>query len=813
MGKQTKRARKFAATGGVKARLEKGTVTNKGKLKRKRKGEGSAQNKRIVRNHDQEEQARKREESDFMGETNVGDMDIESFFESFADKMEKEDFSDDEPEENTDGSYEESSDDNDDEGAANQNEDKGSNDDSSESDSGSDDSGSDGDEDVNVAAGKMRRQMEKLQRSDPEFHKFLAENENSLLEFGEEEDEDGGERISDIRDEEEGDGESAYTNVDAKFLKKLEQGAFKSHGIKSLKKLVAVYKTACHLSDANKSSDERDSQNKSRSKKYLIDSSDVFDKLMVMCLSKCHHEFHYHLIGEGTRTEHDDAAANSDSEDRDEEPIMSKVLARSRRWNDIKPVFQSFMKSTLNLLAEAKEPELLTFILKALSKYVRFLTPFPRIAEQLLKVLVTLWSAPLDSSEDYQVVRLNAFIRIRQLALTQPFPFIETCLKKTYLAYANRSKFATSASVTSLLPTLTFMGNCVVELYSLDYHSSYQHAFVYIRQLALHLRSAIQKKTPDALLAVYCWQYIHCLKLWVAVITASCKKEHDDDVGRGDDVKLLRSLIFPLTEIIFGVARLVPTTRHLPLRLHCVRFLQQLAAAAEVFIPTTSILLDVLDAKEIGMKPKKVQGRAGSRGLQLSLILKLPKESPLRTHEQLEACISEVFLLLNREVELYRYSAGFPEFTVAICQRLRKFSKETKNPRWRAYSKGCIDLCERYSVFVVKERALLGEAPKDIKRLEVLKPTNEPNMFARHDASVSKEKRLEEVTRPATAKVQREQETTKEEKKSKQPAKKKQTVNKADLANTGALEQDDEVANGINWSDEEQSESSDEDSD
>jgi hypothetical protein len=86
-------------------------------------------------------------------------------------------------------------------------------------------------------------------------------------------------------------------------------------------------------------------------------------------------------------------------------------------------------------------------------------------------------------------------------------------------------------------------------------------------------------------------------------------------------------------------------------------------------------------------------------------------------------------------------------------------------------------------------------------------------MFARHDASVSKEKRLEEVTRPATAKVQREQETTKEEKKSKQPAKKKQTVNKADLANTGALEQDDEVADGINWSDEEQSESSDEDSD
>ena len=68
--------------------------------------------------------------------------------------------------------------------------DKGSNDDSSESDSGSDDSGSDEDEDVDVAADKMKRQMEKLQRSDPEFHKFLAENENSLLEFGEDDEEE-----------------------------------------------------------------------------------------------------------------------------------------------------------------------------------------------------------------------------------------------------------------------------------------------------------------------------------------------------------------------------------------------------------------------------------------------------------------------------------------------------------------------------------------------------------------------------------------------------------------------------------------------
>lgn len=721
MGKQTKRARKFSSKGGVQARLEKGTVTNKGKLKRKRKGDGNqgASKKMDLRNHEKELQQKKREENDFSGEANLGGMDMESFFESFAEKMEQEN-QDSEVDSVSDDDGD--NDDGDDDDEAEQEDEVAHEDDKDDDneDNASVSVNSEDEEDVDVASERMKREMRKLQSSDPEFHKFLAENEESLLDFGEEqeneddhnEDEDD-EDVSSSRNE--SGTKSAYTVVDAIFLKKMDEGAFKSHGIKSLKKLVGAYKAACHLSDANH--DEDGEKKMTGPKKYHIEGAEAFDQLMVMCLSKCHKEFEYHLVGK------EDGKDDSEAANKDDEPLNSKIIARSPRWNELKPTFESFMKSTLNVLTHAKEPELLTFMLKALSKYVRFLTIFPRISERLLKILTGLWSAPLDSNEDYQVVRLHAFIRIRQLAMTQPFPFIEACLKKTYLAYANRAKFGTSASVTSVLPTLTFMGNCVVELYSLDYHSSYQHTFVYVRQLALHLRTAIQKKTPEALQAVYCWQYIHCLKLWVAVITASCTTE--GDVRNEDDVKLLRSLVFPLSQVILGVVRLVPTTRYLPLRLHCVRFLQQLAAAAQVFIPTTSIVLEVLGLKEIGLRPKKIQGRGGARGLQLALILKLPKESPLRTSEHLEACVSEVFLLLNREVELYRYSAGFPEFSVVIRQRLKKvrendmhfcvlhlfptsyilvqFSKETKNMRWRAYSKGCIDVCDRYSDYAVKE--------------------------------------------------------------------------------------------------------------
>lgn len=43
-------------------------------------------------------------------------------------------------------------------------------------------------------------------------------------------------------------------------------------------------------------------------------------------------------------------------------------------------------------------------------------------------------------------------------------------------------------------PVITFMQNSLVEIFSLDEHLSYQYGFVYIRQLAIHLRNAILQK-------------------------------------------------------------------------------------------------------------------------------------------------------------------------------------------------------------------------------------------------------------------------------------------------------------------------------
>ena len=767
--KTSKRERKFNATGGVKGRLaDGGTMHSKGKARsRKRPNTAAhdveAKNKRRKEAEHQKYVAEKeslRTAEDFVGKDNLhstlGGMDVGSFFAHLEDELlqpdddssSDDDDDDSEAEEKTSKGKKqqakkkavkkEESDDSESESEDENAKDKASRKAKAAKEDSDSDSDSDS-EDIEAAEARMKAELKKLQSDDPEFVEFLQENDGQdLLQYG------GEENDAEIDDDMEYDEEEQKPSKDEEevaetkkksieltpsVLEHLEQGAFKVHGMKSLKKIVRAYKSACHVASSSGEDAEEIASKESKNSNettYHIENSEVFDALMVSCLGQCHEAFRYHLLAteeeretldgtdkkekgatkevtskknkkkakkqEDSDSDSDDDNSSEDEgmedpddeskEDTDDTPIDPKVLEKASRWTDIKSILSTFFKSTLHLITESKEPDLLAVVLKAMSKYMRYMTPFPRIAEAFLKTLTELWSAPLgDASADYQVVRLNAFLRIRQLALTQPFPFNELCLKKTYLAYARRAKFGgTSASImTNALPTLTFMGNCLVELYSLDHHSSYQHAFIYIRQLALFLRTAMQKKTPEAFQQVYCWQFMHCLKLWVAVLSAACKQSHEgDDSGGGADDQLMQSLVYPLTEIILGTVRMAPApSRHVPLRFHCIRLLQQLAASSETYIPTASILLETLDLKELNMKSKKIKSKGGgdtTRGIQLPFLLKLSRDDPLRTAEEQEACMVEIFKLLNREIDLYRYSAGFPEFSMQITQRLKKVS-------------------------------------------------------------------------------------------------------------------------------------------
>ena len=282
---------------------------------------------------------------------------------------------------------------------------------------------------------------------------------------------------------------------------------------------------------------------------------------MVLCLSNIHKAFHHHLFGEKEADPKQlDKCENFPKLNNLLESFLRNLICEFRA--DINIIFTCTNSCwCLDLLGELSDTSMQCFVLKSMElNSIPYLHPFEKISRKMIKALLQLWG----TTQEQDVCAL-AFLRLRQLALLLPASNYELCYKGIYLSYVRNAKFVSEVS----LPVITFRGNCVVEFYGLDLKSAYQHAFVYIRQVSLHLRSAIVTKKKEALEKVYNWQFFNCLKIWTAVLAAYPAEDQ------------LKPLVYPLVQIITGVVRLVPTARFIPMRLHCVQLLQQVVISSD----------------------------------------------------------------------------------------------------------------------------------------------------------------------------------------------------------------------------------------
>ena len=87
-----------------------------------------------------------------------------------------------------------------------------------------------------------------------------------------------------------------------------------------------------------------------------------------------------------------------------------------------------------------------------------------------------------------------SFLFLRDLCIRLGGDCLSSCLRGMYKAYVMNCKIKGKHASGSKLQHIQFLGNCVAEICGVDLSSTYQLAFIYIRQLATVLRGTLTEK-------------------------------------------------------------------------------------------------------------------------------------------------------------------------------------------------------------------------------------------------------------------------------------------------------------------------------
>ncbi|KAI3438608.1 hypothetical protein D9Q98_001031 [Chlorella vulgaris] len=529
-----------------------------------------------------------------------------------------------------------------------------------------------------------KAQLEALKQQDPEFYAYLQSTDQELLNFGKDSDED-------LDSEEEGEGgdgdpmasddeQHAGVSGTAAAGKQQQRSGITLHMVEgwcqagrdkasmgAVRNIMKAYRVACHYGDSEEKVEEG----------MQIASSAVYNKLMLFVLREIDGIFRRMLL-EGA------------SAKQQQQPLVAAGLTKLPRWKKVDPLLKSYLGNTLHLLGALTDGAMQTFILRRLRASAMLLAPYDKLQRRLLKAALGLFGSAENAP------RVQAILLVRQMALELPQPALDNCLKGVYRAFSTNAKFVNAASV----PQINFMAAAVVEMYGINTAASYQHAFSFIRQLAVLLRSALTNKSKEAYREVYCWQTINCLELWAKLLAA-----------KADEAEL-RPLIYPVTQLLLGVARLVPAPAYFPLRLRCSRALNRLGEATGTFIPVAPVLLEMLQWSDLRKVPKPGSGQQPDVLLQLRVT-----KVNMRSTQYQEEIINQVMELLAEHLACWGCHISFPELSFLTVSQLRKFIKNTPVERFRKSAKQLVDTVEKNVAFVGRARDQVDFSPKDLAQV------------------------------------------------------------------------------------------------
>ncbi|GAV07897.1 hypothetical protein RvY_17677 [Ramazzottius varieornatus] len=353
------------------------------------------------------------------------------------------------------------------------------------------------------------------------------------------------------------------------------------------------------------------------------------------------------------------------------------ALKRNKKWKSLHVVVRSYLTSLTELAVRLHEVNIVRRVLQHITDLLPYYSCNPKASKELFKHLIQLWSTGNDK------LRLPAFMALLKFLKSNTNEWILPAIKKMYVAYVTNSKVTSSTT----WPTISFMAASLVEVLSLNPEVTYQQAFVYIRQMAIHVRNATNQKSKETQAKVYNWPFMHCIYLW-------CKL-----LGDVHPSPVLSGLIHPLVQVITSTIRVNPVRKYYPMMFHCVRAMNILSAKANVFIPIIPLLLPALRVNDLNKKPKVVSMKPFDSMTMLKF-----SESQLAESNYTGGVVDQVFELLCDHLRAQSCKVAFPELVVVLTVQLRQLVKTCKVGEICRKFKQLIGVIEEHSAFITARR-------------------------------------------------------------------------------------------------------------
>ncbi|KAF5345806.1 hypothetical protein D9756_010886 [Leucocoprinus leucothites] len=472
-------------------------------------------------------------------------------------------------------------------------------------------------------------ELSKLAEKDPDFYKYLQENDRELLEFNPDaadEDEEMGHE--DVEEEEK------TPTLTKEHLRQWQKALLEHQSLKALRKLLIAFRAAAHMNEDD------------QVVAWSISSSSVYNKLVTTALRYTpvvlDHHVPYKTLANG----------------------KFKPPTQTAKFKTLQKMILAYFHNVIHLLSQLTDKELLRLAVTESAKIIPYVVSSRKSVKSYLKTSLDLWSSADDDT------RIAAFLSVRRLAMSNDDSIRDAILKNTYLTLIRSSK-STSAYT---LPSINLMKNSASEVFCIDHGAAYQHAFGYIRQLAIHLRNSMKMKTKESYKQVYNWQFAHSVDFWCLILAKACSKEAELQTGKESEMK---PLIYPLVQVALGAIKLIPNSRSYPFHLQIIRSILNLTKHTGTYVPVSPYLVPILTSI---ISPSSKPKSSTLKPLDFETQIRVPQQY-VKTRVYYEGITEETTYLLAEWLSspVVHGSVGFPEITVPIVVLLRRSLKSAKS--------------------------------------------------------------------------------------------------------------------------------------